>query len=360
MPVLRTGFFLASVLLSVPGIALAQDVDSRDLSVQQQMVAAVAAPASDLRLTAWVDHENNSYKLGEAIQLFARVNEDAYITVVSIGPSGSAVLLYPNEFQPAQKVKGGTIVQIPGTDAAAQIIATAPAGNELIRVIASSEPLEIVDNRLLEGTGAFRSIKGGADQVAKDLALAVAAEPEIAFYNKVIKTKATGNAEIAIEVESEDEDAAPFDGPAPLIATNALSYAIGDSVQLAVTAMQDCNLWVVNVSSDRSVHLLFPNNLVRNNGVDAGETVLVSGGSSPVDVKVAGPAGKEAIYALCSEEVTPPWQAGIDFAQLFPELDDSEGLGKALVAIDAEEEDDLSEIIPDIYAWSVTTLTVTD
>lgn len=353
MPVLRTSLFVAAVLLS-GSAALAQTVDARDLSVQQQVVAGIAAPNPALDVTAWVDHEDNRYNIGESIQLFVRSNEDAYITVVSIGPSGSAVQLYPNALQAGGKVPGGSIVQIPGPDAEAQIIVTAPAGNELIRVIASTSPLQITDPQMLTGNGAFQGIEGGAEQVARDLTLAVTERPQIAFYDKVIRTRAIGNAELLVAPQQEAAD-----GPAPLIATDDTEYEVGETVQLAVTVMEDCNLWVINVSSDESVHLLFPNNLMRRNGVGAGDTVLVSGGTSPVKVQAAGPAGTEAIYALCSDDVTPPWNAGIDFTQLFPRLDNSEGIGKALVAMETGSDTD-GAAIPDIYSWSVATLTVTD
>jgi hypothetical protein len=357
MHLIRKSFVVAAVSLLALGSALGQEADLKDLSVQQQAVTEVVASNPSLRVTAWVDHDNNSYMIGEAIQLSVRVNEDAYLNIISIGPSGNAVLLYPNEFQPVRRIKAGEIVQIPGEDAGARIVATAPAGNELIRVIASATPIEVIDPQLLTGTGAFRSIEGGAEQVSKDLALALAAEPGMAFYDKVIKTKPTGSAEIVLEPETGEGETAS-QAPAPLIATNASEYEVGDVVELAVTALSNCNLWVVNVSSDESVHLLFPNNLMRRNSLEAGDTVLVSGGASPVEIQAAGPAGKEAIYALCSEEEAPPWEAGIDFSQLFPRIESSDALGKALIAIEAGG--DAEAAIPDFYAWSVTTLTVTD
>ncbi len=357
MAVLRTCLFVAAALFS-GSAALSQSVDTRDLSVQQQAIAEIVAPNPRLRVTAWVDQEDNRYDIGEAIQLFVRVNEDAYITVVSVGPSGSAVVLYPNALQPGGKVPGGAIVQIPGEDAQAQIVASAPAGNELIKVIATSEPLEIVEPQRLVGAGAFRGVEGGAEQLARDLALAVEAEPQIAFYDKVIETRATGNAEIPVDRPPPAETGVAATRPAPLIAVGAPEYAVGDTVELAVTAMDDCNLWVVNLSSDRTFHLLFPNKLMRDNVVSAGRTVLISGGNSPVKVEAAGPSGKEAIYALCSEQPTPPWQAGVDFSQLFPTIDGEDELSRALIAMESGAAE--GNAIPDIYAWSMTTLTVSD
>jgi hypothetical protein len=346
MPVFRTSLIFAAAALLNTGAVLAQTVDAKDLSVQQQAVAAIVAPDPSLEVAAWVDHENNRYALGEAIQLFVKVNEDAYITVVSVGPSGRAVQLYPNAFQPGELIEGGETLQIPGDDAAAQIVVQAPAGNELIKVIASTAPLQVTDTASLVMNGAFPTIEGGSEQFARDLAVAVTEAPQVAFYDKVIKT--SGTAEI--------EGASATAVAKPLIATDATDYGVGDTVQLAVTAIDDCNLWVVNLSQDESAHLLFPNKLMRENAVDAGKTVLISGGDSLIKVQVAGPAGDEEIYAFCTDVSFA--DTGLDFSQTFPEIGRDTELGKALVAVDASESGET--ISPDIYSWSMVTVTVAD
>lgn len=345
----------AAVLVAMlPAGALAQPADVKDLSVQQQEVVAVAEDAGSLEVTAWVDHDNNSYAVGEAIQLSVRANEDAYLTIVSVGPSGNAVLLYPNALQSGAMLPAGETVVVPGADAAAQIVATAPAGNELIRVIASSEPLEIIDPASLVGETAFRGIAGGAAQVARDLALAVTAQGDVDFYDKVIRTSESVSVELTMPTAAQNQ--------APMIATDATQYEVGSRVALAVTALSDCTLWVVNVSSDQSVHLIFPNRLMQENTVTAGQTVLVSGATSPVELQAAGPAGKESVFALCGEDATAPWEAGLEFTELFPTLDASSNLGRALVtlATDGGPDDPDETAIPDIFAWSSLTLQVVE
>lgn len=355
MPVFRISACLLAAFLAGTSLSFAQ---SKDLTVQQQLVTEVTAPASGLEVTATVDREDNLYTLGDAIELSVTVNADAYLTIVGVGPTGNAVLLYPNEFQPGEMVAAGETVQIPGKGAPAQIIASAPAGNELVRVIASSSPIEVIARELLVGTGAFKEIDGGAEQVAKDLTVVAAAEPEVAFTDVVITTQESGDIEIKIDDAATEDDAA--ERQPPMIATDRDSYKIGDTVQLAVTAMEACHLWVINVSAEDPPHVLFPNKLMMDNELAAGQTVLVSGGASPVKVAVAGPAGTEAIYAICSEDATPPWQAGLDFSQMFPPLDGSEGLGKSLIAIDATDDVEDQSAIPDAYSWAVRTVTVTE
>jgi hypothetical protein len=105
----------------------------------------------------------------------------------------------------------------------------------------------------------------------------------------------------------------------------------------------------VNVSADRTARLIFPNRMVRANQVAAGETVIVSGAPSPVNVIAAGPAGQEAIHVLCSRVSTPPWRDGIDFAELFPRLSDR----RALSVIGGDEPDPVPE-----YGWTRRTISV--
>lgn len=362
MKTCRLGILMLASLVLGSTATAAQE---RNLSVQQQLVAAVESPVgAQLHVTAWVDHNNNRYRLGDEINLFVKVNADAYLTIVSVGPSGDVVQLYPNELQSGGLVKSGRTVKIPGKGSA-RIVATAPAGNELIRVIASSEPVTVIDRSLLRGAGTFKSIEGGAGQLAKDLTV-VAAKPSVAFYDKVIKTVADNGTramgegtaaeeEASVEISIGDEQEA-IDRKPPLIATDADEYEVGETVSLAVTALEPCNLWVVDVSSDESIHVLFPNKLMKDNALDSSQTAVISGGESEVKVLVGGEGGtKEAIYALCSEDDTPPWEAGVDFTDLFPELDGKSGLGKSLLAQAANEDD---APIPDVYSWSVANIIV--
>ena len=81
---------LGLLLLVVAAIppASAQQSITRDLTVEQRDLAAVIAPQSDLKVTAWVDKQDDTYKPGDTLQLFVKANSDAYITVIDVGTSG--------------------------------------------------------------------------------------------------------------------------------------------------------------------------------------------------------------------------------------------------------------------------------
>jgi hypothetical protein len=291
------------------------------------------------------------------VKLSVRAVRDAYLSVIAIGPSGNATQLYPNAVQPSQLVQAGTVFEIPGADAAAAIVASGSPGKELIRVVASTSPLPVIDQKNLTGEGAFQTISGGAATVARDLRIALGtAQSDIAIYDKVITTTPAGSAEVHLELTAPAPEQPALQ--APLLAFDNSAYKIGDTIKLAVTSLDGCYLWVVNVSSDKSVRVLFPNKLVRDNKISPNSTVVVSGGNSPVKIMAAGPAGREAVFGLCSREATSPWLAGIDFSTMFPNLDASEGLGKALVAAAADSQQPSG--VPEGISLSREILTVTE
>ncbi|MHA6299755.1 DUF4384 domain-containing protein [Devosia sp. CAU 1758] len=345
---------LVAAVIAATLPAEAQDV-VRDLTLAQQALAGTSVPqVGSLTVTAWVDHEDNSYAEGETISLSVMTNKRAYLTIIAVGPSGGAVQLFPNAFQPADAIEPGKVFVIPGDNAPAQITAQGPTGTELVRVIASSEPLEFISPESLTGAGAYRTIEGGAEAITRDLALAAIPDAvEVASYDKVIYT--VGEADSAEAPQVSEMAIATTGVPrGPMLVTDASSYAAGDVVSMAVTALDACHLWVVAVSEDDSVNVLFPTSDGMDNELDAQETIVVSGEGAPVQVIAAGPAGKDVVYVLCGSDDTPPWEAGIDLTGGFAALSPAEPLGRALIAASAPEE----TAIPEGYGWTFKILTI--
>lgn len=341
---------------------VAGDFDRRDLSIEQSSVASVQPHASgSLRVTAWVDDKANTYRIGEEVRLFVKPNKDAYVTVVSIGPSGSAVLLYPNAFQPSMEIPAGQTLEIPGKRAAAKIVVSGKPGFEFIRVVASVTP---INDKLADwnvGSGPFPAIEGGARSVARDLQLIQS--NEMAFYDKIIRTVD----ELGSEASHDGSDAPDADHivsttlplatepqadvrPPVLIAVDKRRYKTGDTVTMAVTTLEACYLWVVDISSDGSARMLFPNQIVQDNHVQSAQTILVSGGQSKVKVLAAAPAGQDSIFAICGRDSTSPWKGSANFSTMFSDLDRSDPLARALIATST----DLDQLaaVPSQFTWN--------
>jgi hypothetical protein len=93
--------------------------------------------------------------------------------------------------------------------------------------------------------------------------------------------------------------------PPLLIALDRPSYRIGDRVTIAVTAVQPCNLTVLDFATSGQVRTLFPSPAAPGNVVGAMQTVLMAGGPSAITLPVSGPPGTEQIVAICSTDAAP-------------------------------------------------------
>ena len=190
----------AALLLAAGGLALAPAAQAagdgaRDLTVEQTAVHAVQAPAAaggagGLAVTAWVDHADNTYAVGERVRLFVKPSKDAYVTVLNVGPSGQTTMLFPNAHQKDNKVSGGRTVEIPSPESGALIKVAAPVGRELIKVVASTSPVPLFPAVKMRSAGPFATVEADARSVARDLQVTMdtQASQEWDDYNKVITT----------------------------------------------------------------------------------------------------------------------------------------------------------------------------
>jgi Domain of unknown function (DUF4384) len=143
---------------------------ARDLSVEQVKAyeAGVPHPGS-LRIVVRTDHPDDTFAIGETARLFVSSNEDAFVTVFDIGPSGQVHQLFPNSYQRDNRIAAGQQREIAGGESGARIAVSGPVGVELIKVVASDRPLVVVPENLLQGSGAFRSVEGGVPALSRNL-----------------------------------------------------------------------------------------------------------------------------------------------------------------------------------------------
>lgn len=181
-------------LLSLSALPLSADQAplSKDLNIVHTpltQVVVAAPPRNDLRVSAWVDQPDNTYRIGEQVQLFVRSNRDAYITVLNVGTSGKVHQLFPNRYQPQNFVKAGTNLSIPASTMPYQLQVSGPTGEELIKVIASTSPSPIIAQHYLNKQAIFPPVQQAVPQLAKDLAITLnhtEHRAKAALYNKII------------------------------------------------------------------------------------------------------------------------------------------------------------------------------
>ena len=187
---------LAAGCLAFAPAAHAAGDGARDLTVEQAAVHAVQAPTpaaatpGRLSVTAWVDHSDNTYAVGEKVRLYVKPSKDAYVTVLNVGPSGQTTMLFPNAHQKDNKVPGSRTVEIPSPASGAVIKVAAPVGRELIKVVASTSPVPLFPAVKMRSAGPFATVDGGARAAARDLQVTMdtQANQEWDDYNKVITT----------------------------------------------------------------------------------------------------------------------------------------------------------------------------
>ena len=307
--------------------SLAQDMDgaARDLSVEQTAVLAVQPPApaispsgERLSVVAWVDHADNTYAVGETVRLFVKANKDAWITVLNVGPSGRATVLFPNAHQPETRVAAGRVVEVPAAGSGASIRATGPAGRELIKVIASTSPTPVfaaADG----GGGPFTVLAAGGRALARDLQVAMdtQAEQEWDDYNKVVTTVATRPMALAPLAPGVPGEAAawPADPLGLRVATDKHVYRMGEPVSIYVRAASPCYLTLVNIGPSGQTRVLLPNAAQPVNLIPAGGTVVFPAAASNLQVTPIGPAGMETVVALCGADNRPVFPAGLSYGR---------------------------------------------
>jgi hypothetical protein len=284
----------AACLAAFASPALSDEPAVRDITVVQQSFVNIAPPQQPFNVTAWVDREDNTYAPGDTLRIFARSNEDAYLTVINIGTSGRATILFPNQVQADSRVRAGQTVQIPGPNAGYSLQVSGPDGTDVIKVFATREPLSLEGALTLAQGGPFRSIQGDMQTAARDIEVVLnESHPVYASYHKVVR------------VRSAQPAPAPAPAPAPLeqfnlrLETDQSQYRTGQPVRVRVTSERACNLAIYNINASGRSTLLFPNFYQQTARIAANTPVIAPDARAPYIFQATAPGGVETLVAVC-------------------------------------------------------------
>ncbi|WP_117238013.1 PEGA domain-containing protein [Thermus sediminis] len=122
------------------GMALAQQ-----LSPQGIIVNPVP---TDLEVRVWVDRDpgkrgNALYRIGEPIQIYVNVNQDAYVYLFNISADGRIDPILPNAYERENFLRAGETRRYPPEGARYRYTVTGPEGEDRILAVASRRPLSI-------------------------------------------------------------------------------------------------------------------------------------------------------------------------------------------------------------------------
>jgi len=81
-----------------------------------------------------------SYSLGETVTLSVRSAQAGYLTIYDFSPDGRVTLIFPNYYQPNNKIEADTIYIIPDSEAIYKFVVGPPQGMDIIKVIVTTAP----------------------------------------------------------------------------------------------------------------------------------------------------------------------------------------------------------------------------
>ena len=99
-------------------------------------------PKSDLQVRLWTDKGTSdpSYRVGESVQLYFEVSENAYVTIFDINAAGKVTKLFPNSHQPDNYSRKNRVYRVPDKY---DIIAAPPIGEETLLIVATrNKPID--------------------------------------------------------------------------------------------------------------------------------------------------------------------------------------------------------------------------
>ncbi len=179
-----SALLLAGSVLLAGGVtagAAGQDESfTRSLTVEQTTIydagsaslADVTTSGGDgLRVVAWVDRADYTYATGEPVRIYVETNRDAYVTVLNVDPAGRTTQLFPNPYQPNNFVRANRAMEVPDPASRSRIVVTGNVGDELLKVVASTNPVSLFEAQQLNDAGPFRVVRTQARRTARSLSV---------------------------------------------------------------------------------------------------------------------------------------------------------------------------------------------
>ena len=113
----------------------------------------------DFRVELRVSGDKESFKIGDEIRFTFKASKDCYVTLINIGPTGKPVIIFPNKWYKTNLVKAGKNYSIPPEESNYTMIAQDPKGIEMVKAIASLEPIKALEKADLSQVGNFKIVE---------------------------------------------------------------------------------------------------------------------------------------------------------------------------------------------------------
>jgi hypothetical protein len=127
------------------------------------------APGAKEPLKVELTTDKAQYAVGDKMTISVKVSQDCYLTIIDVGPSNKATVLFPNLYAPSNAVKAGSTFRIPDASAGFELEISPPAGVEIIRAIASREPAIDLADLKPTAEAPFTELKKELSVVTRDI-----------------------------------------------------------------------------------------------------------------------------------------------------------------------------------------------
>jgi hypothetical protein len=159
-PTTWTAIIVAGLVCSLFTVFLAanpaQAVDPRDLLKKAN---EIQNQSQDFKIDLRIEVGKDNYKIGDDIRFVFKTNKDCYLTLMSISAQGKPVIIFPNKWTESAWVTAGKEYKLPPEGSSFNFKAQEPLGVEVVKAIASTEPVKILGSADVEVAGAFKQIK---------------------------------------------------------------------------------------------------------------------------------------------------------------------------------------------------------
>ena len=183
--------------------AMARELTQGQRAVYEFDPVAHLAASQRLAIDLAVDREDRVYRIGDRLRLALRCEQDGYVTVFDVGTSGQATMIFPNHFQRSNRVYAGQAITIPSGSARFVINVGGPPGVDVIKVIATRQPLSLREQRQIAALTEQSPFAAGrpAQAVLRDLQ--VAAAPAAGIAGRAPPPNSWGTARMLVRVQAQ-------------------------------------------------------------------------------------------------------------------------------------------------------------
>lgn len=99
----------------------------------------ISNPEAPFKVDVWTDRSSASFAIGDEITYIFKANKECYVTVFNVTADGKVQVVFPNQFQKDNKVKGGATIRVLPDAAKKTLTVAGPAGTNTIKAVATLE-----------------------------------------------------------------------------------------------------------------------------------------------------------------------------------------------------------------------------